>query len=187
MASMDIVAHGWWLGVGFGAAALAGHTQPTARTTELMLGLALAPDLIHLLPVAIGELEASGNLGTLSIYALALPGAEPPMSATVAWWAHHLHCIFHSAVVATGVTLALRVALKRWWLPLLGWWSHIVIDVFTHSPDFYPSPVLYPFTYRGFDGVAWNRPVFQVLNYSALVAVTLWLLWRWQRSSRDRP
>ena len=103
------------------------------------------------------------------------------------WFSHHLHCILHSAVVAAAVTLALRVVLGRWWLPLLGWWSHIVIDVFTHSADFYPSPVLYPLTYQGFDGIAWNRPDFQWLNYSALVAVTLWLLWRWRRSLRLGP
>ena len=39
-------------------------------------------------------------------------------------------------------------------VPLLGWWSHIVIDVFTQSADFYPSSVLYPITQRGFDGLA---------------------------------
>ena len=184
---MDIVAHGWWVGVGMGVAALAGHAPPNRRTVGLVLGLSVAPDLVHLLPVAIGELQATGSVGTLSDYALALPGAEPPMSATVEWFSHHLHCILHSAVVAAAVTLALRVVLGRWWLPLLGWWSHIVIDVFTHSADFYPSPVLYPLTYQGFDGIAWNRPDFQWLNYGALVAVTLWLLWRWRRSLRLGP
>ena len=183
---MDVVAHGWWMGVGLGAAALAGRTVASPRTIGLTVGLAVLPDLVHLLPVALGALQSAGGFGTVRDYALALPGAEPPMAATVEWLAHHLHCIFHSAVVAGVVTLALRAALKRWWLPLLGWWSHIVIDVFTHSADFYPSPVLYPFTYRGFDGVAWNRPDFQVLNYGALVGVTLWLLW-WRRSSRDSP
>ena len=184
---MDIVAHGWWVSVGMGVAALAGHAPPNRRTIGLMLGLAVAPDLVHLLPVAVGELQTTWSLGTVRDYALALPGAEPPMSATVEWFTHHLHCLFHSAVVAAVVSLALWVALQRWWLPLLGWWSHIVIDVFTHSADFYPSPVLYPLTYRGFDGIAWNRPDFQVLNYSALVAVTLWLLWRWPRAPHNGP
>jgi hypothetical protein len=50
-----------------------------------------------------------------------------------------------------------------------------VIDVFTHSADFYPSPVLYPITQRGFDGIAWNTPWFVVVNYTALVAVGVWL------------
>ncbi len=184
---MDIVAHGWWVGVGLGAAALAGHAMPDRRTVGLMLGLALAPDLVHMLPVAAGELLGARRMGTVRDHALALPGAEPPMSATVEWFAHHLHCVFHSALVAGVVTLALRFALKRWWLPLLGWWAHIVIDVFTHSADFYPSPVLYPLTYRGFDGIAWNRPGFQLLNHGALVVATLWLLWRWRRSLRLGP
>jgi hypothetical protein len=63
---------------------------------------------------------------------------------------------------------------KAWLLiPLLGWWSHIVIDVFTHSADYYASPVLYPITQRGFDGIAWNTPWFMVLNYSVLAVLAL--------------
>ena len=62
------------------------------------------------------------------------------------------------------------------WFPLLGWWSHIVIDVFTHSADYYAVPVLYPFTERGFDGIAWTTPWLMVANYLALAAVGAWLL-----------
>ena len=72
----------------------------------------------------------------------------------------------HTPWVAAG---ALRLA-------LLGWWSHIVIDVFTHSAEHYAVPVLYPFTERGFDGIAWTTPWFMVLNSTALVAVGVWLL-----------
>ena len=85
----------------------------------------------------------------------------------------------HSAVVAGAVTLLLWTIRRSLWLPLLGWWSHIVIDVFTHSADYYPSPVLYPLTQRGFDGLAWNTPSFLVLNYLALCAVGGWL-WRYR-------
>jgi hypothetical protein len=91
---------------------------------------------------------------------------------------HHLHCVMHSALVAAAVTLLLWAVMRSLWLPLLGWWSHIVIDVFTHSADFYPSPVLYPITQRGFDGIAWNTPWFVVVNYAALAGVGVWL---WMR------
>lgn len=90
---------------------------------------------------------------------------------------HHLHCITHSAIVAGVITLLVWAWLRGLWIPLLGWWSHIVIDVFTHSADYYPSPVLYPITRAGFDGVAWNAPWFMVLNYAALTASYLWLFW----------
>ncbi len=62
-------------------------------------------------------------------------------------------------------------------------WSHIVIDVFTHSADYYEVPVRYPFTERGFDGIAWVTPWFMVLNYVALPAVGIWLV----LSHRNRP
>ena len=56
---------------------------------------------------------------------------------------------------------------------------------FTHSADFYPSPVLYPITQRGFDGLAWNTPWFLVLNYSALGLIGLWL-WLARNKAHDR-
>ena len=89
--------------------------------------------------------------------------------------AHHFHCITHSAIVASVVTLITWLTWRALWIPLLGWWSHIVIDVFTHSIDYYPSPVIYPITNRGFDGLAWSKPVYLALNYALLVAACLWL------------
>lgn len=91
----------------------------------------------------------------------------------------------HSAPVA-GLVTALGWAVRRvFWLPLLGWWSHLVIDVFTHSADYYAVPVLYPFTERGFDGIAWTTPWFMVLNYAALVLVGTFLLVRRRRPSES--
>ncbi len=98
------------------------------------------------------------------------------MLAVVALLSHHLHCVMHSAIVADVVTFGVWVMWRILWIPLLGWWSHIVIDVFTHSVDYYPSPVLYPITQRGFDGIAWNTPWFMALNYAVLTFTWLWIL-----------
>jgi len=44
-----------------------------------------------------------------------------------------------AVAVVAGVVTALVWALRRaFWIPLLGWWSHLVVEVFTHSVDFYP-------------------------------------------------
>lgn len=59
---------------------------------------------------------------------------------------------------------------------LLGWWSHVVVDVFTPSADCCAAPVLYPFTERGSDGIAWSTPRFMVANCLALAAVGAGLL-----------
>jgi LexA-binding, inner membrane-associated putative hydrolase len=173
---MDILAHGLWVGVG--AAWAYRHRRLDRRTTVLAVGLAVLPDLAQLLPLVYLALVSSDGWAVLLAYANALPGHEPPLSPRVAELTHHLHCVMHSAWVAGGVTAVLWVWLGRFWLPLWGWWSHIVIDVFTHSADFYPSPVFYPLTYWGFDGVAWNTPWFMVANYVSIALVAFIVFWQ---------
>ena len=175
---MDILAHSLWAGIGV---AMLGRRRPiSARTAAVTVALAALPDVIHLLPILAWWALGSGSWATVRAYAIALPGQEPALPATVLLLSHHLHCILHSAVVAAAVSLLVWGLLRAWWLPLLGWWSHIVIDVFTHSADYYAVPVLYPFTQRGFDGIAWNQPWMLVLNYAAILAATVWL-WRSRR------
>ena len=184
---MDIFAHTLWAGAGV---VLARRRWPriAPRTVVLTMTLAALPDLFHLLPLIGWWLFGDGSLAALRAYATALPTNEPVLPPWVALWSHHLHCVAHSAVVAAVATALLWAVMRSVWIPLLGWWSHIVIDVFTHSADFYPSPVLYPFTQRGFDGLAWNTPWFVLANYTALVAVGLWLLMSAPRPAKaDRP
>jgi hypothetical protein len=188
---MDIVAHGLWVGIGV---ALARRRWPiTRREAAATVALAIVPDLAQLLPL-LGRAAISGDLHVLHTYATALPGLEPSLPAAVALWTHHLHCALHSAVLAGLVTLLVWIAARSLWLPLLGWWSHILIDVFTHSAEFYPVPVLYPFTQRGFDGLAWNTPWFLAVNYAALaIALALLVMTRgmhhprrWQTARHER-
>jgi hypothetical protein len=170
---MDIVAHGVWAGLGVAFARR--HWPMPARSGATVVALAVLPDLAQLLPL-LALAASSGDVHVLHAYATALPGTEPVLPPTVALWSHHLHCVLHSAVVAAAVTAIALALMRTLWLPLLGWWSHIVIDVFTHSAAFYPSPVLYPFTERGFDGLAWNTPWFMAANYAAIALVLALLL-----------
>jgi membrane-bound metal-dependent hydrolase YbcI (DUF457 family) len=171
---MDVVAHGLWAGLGVAVAAR--RWPVSSRTALATVGLATLPDLAQLLPLLVAALFDGSGVRILSAYAAALPGFDPTLPPPVALALHHLHCTMHSAVVAALVTLALWAVRRAFWWPLLGWWSHIVIDVFTHSADFYPSPVLYPLTERGFDGVAWNAPLALALNCGAIVTACLVLL-----------
>src|SRR5581483_8282817 len=151
---MDILAHGLW--AAFGTAVATRRFVVSRRTARLTVAMAVVPDLLHAVPVAMWVLLGAGSIDQLAAYAMLTAAAQPDLPPLAAAWSHHLHCIGHSAVVAGVVTLATWLATSSLWIPLLGWWSHIVIDVFTHSATFYPSPVLYPFTLRGFDGIAWN-------------------------------
>lgn len=181
---MDIAAHGLWAGIG--VALLAQRRVIPLRTALAAVALAMAPDLAQLLPLIVVAMFSSGGWTTLAAYSSALPGMEPTMPPLVALLTHHLHCILHSAVIAASVTLACWVFTRTLWLPLLGWWSHIMIDVFTHSKDFYPAPIFYPFTQWGFDGLAWNTPWFLIANHVIIALVIVWLLWRRWFAPRQR-
>ena len=170
---MDILAHSLWASAGLAVAQR--HVTLPRRTVVATIVLAALPDVFHLLPILAWWLWADGTWATVMAYSNALPGQEPWLPPLVKMLSHHLHCLMHSAVVCGAVTLALWAWQRSLWIPLLGWWSHIVIDVFTHSADYYPSPVLYPLTYWGFNGVAWNTPWFQAVNYGLLAVVFIWL------------
>jgi hypothetical protein len=176
---VDIVAHGLWAASGAVLARRRGLVD--ARTAAAAVALAVLPDLPHGLPVLAWALSGEATLAAVRDYALAAPGQEPVLPAPVALASHHLHCVLHSGVVAAAMTLAWWIATRSLGFALLGWWSHIVIDVVTHSADFFPSPVLYPLSYRGFDGIAWNEPWFVAANYLALALAWLWL---WVARSR---
>lgn len=178
---MDILAHALWAGAGVMLARQRGR-RITSRTAALTVALAAAPDIPHLLPIVGWSILGGGDWATITGYANAVPGQEPVVPPWVQWLSHNLHCFMHSAVVAGVLTLLIYARTRSLWIPLLGWWSHIVIDVFTHSQDYYPSPVLWPFTREGFNGVAWNTPVFMVINYAALAVVYGWLASRASRS-----
>lgn len=152
----------------------------TRATKTMTIGLAMAPDIVQLAPIVIGALVLPEGWSVLQAYAHALPHYQPVLPPLVEAFMHHLHCTMHSAIVAGSVTLLIWMSMGRFWWPLIGWWSHVVIDVFTHSSDFYPSPVLYPFTQEGFDGLAWNTPWFGWLNYGVIA-----LLWLWLSRSRN--
>lgn len=170
---MDTLSHALWIGAG---AVIAQRKRLLeVRTTIAITALAVLPDVVHLVPIAFWSLFGGGSFAAFYAYAVALPGQEPAMPPVVSTLAHHFHCVMHSAPIAAAITALAWMVHRPLWIPLLGWWSHIVIDVFTHSVDYYPSPVLYPITYRGFDGLAWNDPKYLVVNYVVLVAIYLWL------------
>lgn len=182
---MDILAHTLWAGAGIALWRRHAPKQPIAsRTTALTIGFAALPDLLPLLPVLAWWMAGAGSFDVLWAYAMAEPDRASGLPVIVTLLSQNLHCAAHSAVVAGVVTLVVWKWRGALWFPLLGWWSHIVIDVFTHSADYYASPVLYPITERGFDGIAWNTPWFLALNYLALGAVGVALLLAARRGRR---
>jgi hypothetical protein len=169
---MDVISHALWAGA---AAQVARRRwRVTRRTVAWTVALGVLPDLVMLVPVVSWSLFQPDALRLIYDFVRAIPGREPYLPPLVVTLSHHAHCILHSAPISIAVTAV------AWWLkprllfPLMGWWLHIVIDIPTHSSGYYAVPFLYPFTYRGVDGIAWTTPWVLIANY----AVLAFIYWR---------
>jgi hypothetical protein len=170
---VDLLGHALWAWAG--AEVLRRRGRVTKRGVIAGVALSVAPDLVQMVPLSLGLLVGDVTLTDWIAYASARPDTEPILTAWVGTLAHHAHCFMHSLIVLAVVTLALWQLRPTYLYPLLGWWLHVLIDIPTHSADYYPVPIFYPFTYRGVDGIAWISPGIMIASYGALALVALWL------------
>lgn len=171
---MDIVAHGLWAGAA-GKWLRDGRKDVSRRTVGAIVLFAVLPDLAHMLPVLAASLAQPAPFAFVRDYVTAMPGARPAMPPWAAWLAHNLHCAFHSVVVLGAATALAAWKRRALVVALAGWWLHVAIDVPTHSSEYYPVPIFYPFGEWGFDGVAWTTPWLLAANYALLALVFAWL------------
>ena len=154
------------------AGAAAESLRRSRRFTRGDVGGAAAlgalPDLVSLVPVAAWAIGTSAPLRNMLDYVTAVPGTEPAMDTWARLAEHHIHCSAHSLVVLSVVTLIcgrwLRVLLPA----LLGWWMHVLLDIPTHSEEYYAVTIFYPFTQWSFNGIAWTTPWVLAVNYAVL-------------------
>ncbi len=88
----------------------------------------------------------------------------------------------HSIVIWATVFIIVWVILRRPMFALLGWALHILIDIFSHSGTFYPTPFLFPISdYKFLYGIPWSNTWYMIINYSLLLVVTLYFFTRRKR------
>lgn len=74
----------------------------------------------------------------------------------------------HSLVFFGAVVLFIVAIRRHFWFPLWGWGFHILVDIPTHSINFFPPPYLYPFHTPLVDGYSWANPYFMLVNFLLL-------------------
>jgi hypothetical protein len=86
-----------------------------------------------------------------------------------------LYSLGHSLVTWLVIFLLTWIIFRAPRLELLGWLSHIVIDIFTHPIGHYPTPFLWPISNVVFDGTRWAVPGFMVINYLLILSALYFL------------
>ena len=156
---MDVVSHGLWGGLAFG------------RKSKKLFGLALIfgalPDLIpfsfEFVRLLFGESFrlTHPDLGMIPSYV------------------YMLYNHTHSLVVFGFIFLLTWAIIKKPFLPMAAWGLHILMDIPTHSLEFFPTPFLWPISDYKFNGMLWTSPAVFIPNIVALLV--LYILWRKSR------
>lgn len=97
--------------------------------------------------------------------------------------ARTLYNYSHSLVIWAGVFGITWIIWKRPRLELLGWALHILIDIPSHTTEFFPTPFLFPLSDYQFPyGISWGNQWYMIINYAALLFVFLYFLFRKKKS-----
>ncbi len=91
----------------------------------------------------------------------------------------------HSLVIFFIIVLTIYYITREIPIVLGGWLLHILIDIPTHSRDFFPTPFLWPLSDFTVNGVGWGETQFMIINYSLLVILYLYLFIKFKKKKKE--
>ncbi len=159
---MDIVAHALWTGAGALAVRHKTHKRIPVLATALW---GTFPDVF-----AFGPMVAAG------LWVLLTTGHAPGHGARLHIGLPH-YPMSHSLLVFGVVYALVSLIARRPVIAMLGWAVHILIDIPTHSFDYYATRVFWPLSNWGVDGLPWWTRWFWITTYVTL-AIVYFLMWR---------
>jgi len=160
---MDVISHGLWGGIALG--------RRSRKSFWLAFLFGVAPDLFSFGFVILGAVLAHGFEFLRGI-------GHPPDPAQIPAYVYHLYNVTHSLVVfALAFALVWLVRGRPLW-EMGAWGLHVVVDIFTHTTAFFPTPFLWPLMSVQFNGRAWSDPVIFVPNVVLLVVLYAGFLWK---------
>ncbi len=161
---MDIFSHGLYGGVAFG------KRSKREYATAFLFGV--GPDLF-----SFGILFLAGILGfTKMPFGRPEPGNYPVIPEYV----HDLYDMTHSFVIYAIFFSILWALGKHAFAKLtLGWPLHILVDIPTHSSEFFPTPFLWPVSDYSVNGIPWSTPAIFIPN--VIIILGLYGYWYFKR------
>tara|TARA_Y100000590_G_scaffold466484_1_gene642042 strand:- start:1213 stop:1677 length:465 start_codon:yes stop_codon:yes gene_type:complete len=87
-----------------------------------------------------------------------------PKLSEIPNWVFYLYDFSHSLIIAIILILIIYFINKDFCFPMLAWPFHIILDFFTHSIEYFPTPIFWPILDYRFDGIPWSNPYIIFLN-----------------------
>jgi len=153
---MDVFSHGLWGGIAFG--------RRRKRDFWAAALLGMLPDLVPFGPFFL--------MALLGVVPLHFGG--PPSLDNIPQFVFSLYSVTHSLIVFALVFGSVWVWRKRAYLPLAAWGLHILVDIPTHSTEFFPTPFLWPLSSAHVNGVPWSHPLIFFPDVILLIVLYVW-------------
>lgn len=151
---MDIISHALWTNLLF-------KEVPLAQRS-VAIGFGVIPDLISF-----------SLITTKNFIRKTMHFKNPPLSV-MPEHVFKLYNLTHSLVIWLAIFMLLKLFGFDWWaLAFCGWGLHILLDIFTHTSNFFPTPILHPFSKFHFSGINWSNKWFMLFNYAVLLFLYL--------------
>ena len=160
---MDFISHGLWGGIALG--------RSSRKSFWLAFLFGIAPDLLSFGFAFLGAFVGHGLEFWRGI-------GHPPDPAKIPACVYQLYNVTHSLVVFGLAFAAVWVVRGRPLWEMGAWGLHVVVDIFTHTTAFFPTPFLWPLLNVRFSGWAWSDPVIFVPNVVLLAVLYTLFLWK---------
>ena len=134
---------------------------------------------------ALPDLFSFGIYFIHSIFFSSSPVMGRPTRSEIPEWVYSLYDISHSLVIASIIIFIAYKINKEFAFPMLAWPAHIILDFFTHSIEFFPTPILWPISDFKFDGIPWSNPIIFFTN--VLLIFLLFIYRRKKTNSLKKP
>ena len=135
--------------------------------------------------VALPDLFSFGIYFIYSIFFSSSPVMGRPTRSEIPEWVYSLYDISLSLVIASIIIFIAYKINKEFAFPMLAWPTHIILDFFTHSIEFFPTPILWPISDFKFDGIPWSNPIIFFTN--VLLIFLLFIYRRKKSNSLKKP
>jgi len=193
---MEIISHIFWAGTAYKVAKKMDNQSRLKKKINFLLFIfwSAVPDLISFglmaFWVVLVFISSGFNSSFLPSHMRAVSGESPPAPEgfmSIFQMTSVVYSVSHSIIIFFLVFGLIFLIIKKLPWTLLGWLFHILIDIPTHSAQFYPTPFLWPISEWAFrNGVSWGAPWFLILNYSSMIFVYVFF-WRKNKKSGIQP
>ena len=131
------------------------------------------------LPLFFGAIPDLASFGVyfifnLIVYPSTMKWGKPEL-LEIPSWVFSLYNISHSIIIAI-IFIFIAYILKRdFCFSMLAWPFHIMLDFFTHSIEYFPTPIFWPISDYRFDGIPWSNSYIMIGN---IVCIFLLFIYR---------